>query len=179
MSWLALRIREQARSHTSNAALIRICMSATHQERPDPDALLARVQQEEQAALRGKLRIYFGSNAGVGKTCAMLAAAQREVALGRDLLAGVVESHGRTETAELLHGLEQLPRAALLPREFALSECARDAALRRPPAWCWWTNWPTATCPAHATPNAGKTWKNCSAPASMSGPPSTSNTWKA
>src|SRR5450830_297112 len=134
MSWLALRIREQARSHTSNAALIRICMSATHQERPDPDALLARVQQEEQAALRGKLRIYFGSNAGVGKTCAMLAAAQREVALGRDLLAGVVESHGRTETAELLHGLEQLPRAALLHREFALSEFDLDAALRRHPA---------------------------------------------
>ncbi|MCK1786969.1 sensor histidine kinase KdpD, partial [Pseudomonas sp. TNT11] len=77
-------------------------MPALNDERPDPDALLAWVQQKEQAALRGKLRIYFGSNAGVGKTCAMLAAAQREVALGRDLLAGVVESHGRTETAELL-----------------------------------------------------------------------------
>ena len=109
-------------------------MPALNDERPDPDALLARVQQEEQAALRGKLRIYFGSNAGVGKTCAMLAAAQREVALGRDLLAGVVESHGRTETAELLHGLEQLPRAALLHREFALSEFDLDAALRRHPA---------------------------------------------
>lgn len=109
-------------------------MPALNDERPDPDALLARVQQEEQAALRGKLRIYFGSNAGVGKTCAMLAAAQREVALGRDLLAGVVESHGRTETAELLHGLEQLPRAALQHREFALSEFDLDAALRRHPA---------------------------------------------
>ncbi|NWD92210.1 hypothetical protein HX846_36290, partial [Pseudomonas sp. K5002] len=65
-------------------------MPALNEERPDPDALLARVQQEEQAALRGKLRIYFGSNAGVGKTCAMLDAAQREVSLGRDVLAGVV-----------------------------------------------------------------------------------------
>ena len=103
-------------------------MPALKNERPDPDALLARVQLEEQAALRGKLRIYFGSNAGVGKTCAMLAAAQREVALGRDLLAGVIETHGRGETAELLQGLEQLPRATLLHREFALSEFDLDAA---------------------------------------------------
>ena len=109
-------------------------MPALNDERPDPDALLARVQQEEQAALRGKLRIYFGSNAGVGKTCAMLAAAQREVALGRDVLAGVVETHGRAETAEWLHGLEQLPRAALQHGEFALSEFDLDAALRRHPA---------------------------------------------
>ncbi|AQY65382.1 sensor histidine kinase [Pseudomonas veronii] len=109
-------------------------MPALNDARPDPDALLARVQQEEQAALRGKLRIYFGSNAGVGKTCAMLAAAQREVALGRDVLAGVVETHGRAETAEWLHGLEQLPRAALQHGEFALSEFDLDAALRRHPA---------------------------------------------
>ncbi len=109
-------------------------MPALNHERPDPDALLARVQLEEQAALRGKLRIYFGSNAGVGKTCAMLAAAQRDVALGRDVLAGVVETHGRTETAELLHGLEQLPRAALLHHDFALSEFDLDAALHRHPA---------------------------------------------
>ena len=76
-------------------------MPALNNERPDPDALLARVQQEEQAALRGKLRIYFGSNAGVGKTYAMLAAARREAGLGRDVLAGVVETHGREETAKL------------------------------------------------------------------------------
>lgn len=47
--------------------------------RPDPDALLEKLQQDEQAAQRGKLRIYFGSNAGVGKTCAMLTAARNEV----------------------------------------------------------------------------------------------------
>lgn len=109
-------------------------MPALHNERPDPDALLARVQREEQAALRGKLRIYFGSNAGVGKTCAMLAAAQHEVAQGGDVLAGVVETHGRARTAEMLHGLEQLPRTALLHREFALSEFDLDGALRRHPA---------------------------------------------
>lgn len=109
-------------------------MPALNQERPDPDALLARIQQEEQAALRGKLRIYFGSNAGVGKTCAMLTAAKREAALGRDVLAGLVETHGRVETADLLHGLEQLPRATLLHREFAHSEFDLDAALLKHPA---------------------------------------------
>ncbi|WEL79434.1 hypothetical protein P0D92_16385 [Pseudomonas sp. CBSPAW29] len=109
-------------------------MPASNEERPDPDALLARVQQEEQAALRGKLRIYFGSNAGVGKTCAMLDAAQREVSLGRDVLAGVVETHGRQETADLLNGLEQLPRAHRVHRDFALTEFDLDAALQRHPA---------------------------------------------
>ncbi|QLG92113.1 sensor histidine kinase KdpD [Pseudomonas yamanorum] len=109
-------------------------MLAIDNDRPDPDALLARLQQEEQAALRGKLRIYFGSNAGVGKTCAMLAAAQREVSLGRDVLAGVVETHGRQETAELLDGLEQLPRANRLHRAFALTEFDLDAALIRHPS---------------------------------------------
>ncbi|VVM66911.1 Sensor protein KdpD [Pseudomonas fluorescens] len=109
-------------------------MPALNEDRPDPDALLARLQQEEQASLRGKLRIYLGSNAGVGKTCAMLASAQREVALGRDLLAGVVETHGRKETTDLLHGLEQLPRTALLHREVSLTEFDLDAALLRHPS---------------------------------------------
>ncbi|SDZ48233.1 two-component system, OmpR family, sensor histidine kinase KdpD, partial [Variovorax sp. YR634] len=77
--------------------------------RPDPDALLAQLRNDEARALRGKLRIYFGASAGVGKTWAMLSAAQRERATGRDVLIGVVETHGRTETAALLTGLEALP----------------------------------------------------------------------
>ncbi|MEB0045303.1 MULTISPECIES: sensor histidine kinase KdpD [unclassified Pseudomonas] len=109
-------------------------LNAPPDDRPDPDALLAKIQQEEHAALRGKLRIYFGSNAGVGKTCAMLAAAQREVMRGRDLLAGVVETHGRRETAELLAGLEELPRASILHRDYTLSEFDLDAALLRHPS---------------------------------------------
>ena len=67
--------------------------------RPDPDALLEKLQQDEQAARRGRLRIYFGSNAGVGKTCAMLQAARREQAQGREVVAGIVETHGRSDTA--------------------------------------------------------------------------------
>ncbi|MGN7739306.1 DUF4118 domain-containing protein [Pseudomonas sp. 22526] len=102
--------------------------------RPDPDALLERLQQDEQAARLGKLRIYFGSNAGVGKTCAMLVAAQRERAQGRDLVAGVVETHGRRETAELLEGLELLPRQNVMHRDRQLSEFDLDAALARAPA---------------------------------------------
>jgi len=78
-------------------------------DRPDPDALLAQLRSDEARAQRGKLRIYFGASAGVGKTWAMLSAAQRERAAGRDLLIGVVETHGRSETAALLAGLESLP----------------------------------------------------------------------
>ncbi|MGC5701346.1 sensor histidine kinase KdpD [Pseudomonas sp. NFXW11] len=102
--------------------------------RPDPDALLERLQQDEQTAQRGKLRIYFGSNAGVGKTCAMLSAARSEVAQGRDVVAGVVETHGRRETAELLQGLEVLERHRLMHRDYALPEFDLDAALARHPA---------------------------------------------
>ncbi|MHC8313269.1 DUF4118 domain-containing protein [Pseudomonas sp. GT1P32] len=114
--------------------LVTDTFTASRDGRPDPDALLEKLQQDEQAALRGKLRIYFGSNAGVGKTCAMLIAAQREVTQGRDLVAGVVETHGRRETAELLTGLELLPRYSVMHRECALSEFDLDAALARRPA---------------------------------------------
>ena len=76
--------------------------------RPDPDALVARLQEEQASAHRGKLRIYFGSNAGVGKTYAMLSAAQREQQTGRSVLVGLVETHGRSETAQQLHNLELL-----------------------------------------------------------------------
>ena len=71
--------------------------------RPDPDALVAQLQAEKEQAARGKLRIYFGSNAGVGKTWAMLAAAQRERQSGRRVLVGLVETHGRAETEQQLN----------------------------------------------------------------------------
>ena len=77
--------------------------------RPDPDALLDRLKREEQAATRGKLRIFFGASAGVGKTYAMLANARAEKSEGADVVVGVIETHGRRETAALLEGLEVLP----------------------------------------------------------------------
>ena len=70
-------------------------MGISSEQRPDPDLLLAKVKQQEAQARRGKLRIYFGSSAGVGKTYAMLLAARKLTAEGRDVLAGVVETHGR------------------------------------------------------------------------------------
>ena len=102
--------------------------------RPDPDALVAKLQAEQAQAGRGKLRIYFGSNAGVGKTYAMLAAAQRESQSGRAVLVGLVETHGRAETAQQLQGLELLPRRALSYQGRQLAEFDLDAALQRRPA---------------------------------------------
>ena len=101
--------------------------------RPDPDALLAQWRGETARAARGRLRIYFGANAGVGKTWAMLVAARREHAAGRDVLIGVVETHGRAETAALLEGLARLPLREVARRGHALGEFDLDAALARRP----------------------------------------------
>jgi two-component system sensor histidine kinase KdpD len=102
--------------------------------RPDPDELIAQMRADEERARRGKLRIYFGANAGVGKTWAMLSAAQRARQAGRDVLVGVVETHGRADTEALLAGLEQLPRRAMPYRGRMLDEFDLDAALARRPA---------------------------------------------
>ena len=102
--------------------------------RPDPDALLAQMRSDEARAQRGRLRIYFGASAGVGKTWAMLTAAQRERATGRDVLIGVVETHGRSETAALLAGLDRLPLRDVAYRGRTLAEFDLDAALARRPA---------------------------------------------
>ncbi|APA66826.1 DUF4118 domain-containing protein [Janthinobacterium sp. 1_2014MBL_MicDiv] len=102
-------------------------------QRPDPDALLAQVQAQEKKAARGRLRIYFGASAGVGKTYAMLAAARKFLADGQDLLVGVVETHGRQDTAALLDGLPLLPRKAVEYRGKTLFEFDLDEALRRAP----------------------------------------------
>lgn len=97
-------------------------------ERPNPDALL--LQQADSH--RGKLKIYFGACAGVGKTYAMLQEAQRLRQQGLDVLIGVVETHGREETASLLQGLALLPRRVIGRSRHA--EFDLDAALARHPA---------------------------------------------
>ncbi|WP_039912872.1 two-component system sensor histidine kinase KdpD [Cellvibrio mixtus] len=102
-------------------------------ERPDPDALLAQMQAREQRAARGKLRIYFGASAGVGKTCAMLSAARKLVNEGKSVLVGVVETHGRADTQAMLDGLEVLPRKQVEYRGKSLAEFDIDAALERKP----------------------------------------------
>ena len=112
---------------------MRLHSRAMNDARPDPDALLARVRREEAAAARGKLRVFFGSSAGVGKTYAMLLAARRARAEGQDVVVGVVETHGRTETAALTEGLEVLAPKAIEHKGRALAEFDIDAALVRRP----------------------------------------------
>ncbi len=102
--------------------------------RPDPDTLLARVQAEEARAKRGRLRIFFGAAAGVGKTYAMLEAARSQRSAGTDVVVGYVEPHGRPETERLLEGLERLPTVAVRYRGMIRQELDLDAALRRHPA---------------------------------------------
>jgi two-component system sensor histidine kinase KdpD len=74
--------------------------------RPDPDALLALAAQDR----RGKLTVFLGAAPGVGKTYAMLSRARRLKDDGVDIVVGLVETHGRSETAALIDGLEILPR---------------------------------------------------------------------
>ena len=104
-----------------------------NQKRPDPDALLKRVQAEEARQLQGKLKIFFGANPGVGKTYAMLEAAHEQRRDGVDVVIGVVETHGRVETEALVEGLEVLPRRAFDYRGTVLQEFDLDAALARRP----------------------------------------------
>lgn len=103
-------------------------------KRPDPDALLALAGREEQKRRRGRLRVFFGAAPGVGKTYAMLTEAYTQQAEGRDVLAGVVETHGRGETEALLAGMELLPRAQVEYKGHVLSEFDLDGALARRPA---------------------------------------------
>ncbi|SMF17217.1 sensor histidine kinase [Pseudogulbenkiania subflava] len=98
-------------------------------DRPDPDRLLDELHREEEAARRGRLKIFFGACAGVGKTYAMLSAARQRLAEGEAVLAGIVETHGRAETARLLDGLPRLPSRAIDYRGRTLAEFDLDAAL--------------------------------------------------
>ncbi|MCZ2341304.1 MAG: sensor histidine kinase KdpD, partial [Bacteroidales bacterium] len=107
--------------------------SFMNSERPNPDELLARVQSEEARARRGKLKIFFGYAAGVGKTYTMLQAARRERADGVDIVVGYVEPHGRDETEALIQGLEVIPSRAVPYRSVTLREFDLDAALARRP----------------------------------------------
>jgi len=102
-------------------------------KRPDPDALLARVLQDEQRDARGRLEVFLGMSPGVGKTYAMLESAQEDRRAGKNILAGIVETHGRVETEALLEGLTRLPRRKLEHRHIVLEEFDLDGALAARP----------------------------------------------
>ncbi len=101
--------------------------------RPDPDKLLAAVSASEKKRRRGRLKIFLGANAGVGKTYAMLSEAQTLRAQGHDVVVGFVETHGRSETAALIEGLEQLPRKDVTYQDKAFQDFDLAAALKRHP----------------------------------------------
>ena len=108
-------------------------METAPRERPDPDALLRRLQERERLERRSQLKIFFGAVAGVGKTFAMLTEAHERRRAGVDVVVGVVETHGRPETQSLLEGREQLPRREVEYRGVKLSEFDLDATLARKP----------------------------------------------
>ena len=102
------------------------------ESRPDPDQLLARIQSQEVQSGRGKLKIFFGANAGVGKTYAMLSAAH-EQSKNKRVIAGVVETHGRKDTIAMLDGIEVLPLKEIDYRGKKLKEFDLDQALIEKP----------------------------------------------
>jgi two-component system sensor histidine kinase KdpD len=103
------------------------------ESRPDPDLLLASVRRQEEQARGGRLWIFFGMAAGVGKTYAMLKAAQERLREGVDVVVGIAETHGRAETEALLAGLTIVPRRKLEYRSVVLEEMDLDAILSRKP----------------------------------------------
>jgi two-component system sensor histidine kinase KdpD len=104
------------------------------ERRPNPDGLLAQVEAERHKAVRGRLKVFFGACAGVGKTYTMLEAAHRHAAAGVDVVVGYVEPHTRPETMALLEGLESLQVRNVEYRGAKLTEFDLDAALKRKPA---------------------------------------------
>ncbi|OFW46152.1 MAG: hypothetical protein A2163_01850 [Actinobacteria bacterium RBG_13_35_12] len=100
-------------------------------ERPNPDELLAKIKAEEKE--HGKLKIFFGAVAGVGKTYTMLESARLRKKEGIDIVVGYVETHERTETEALLDGLEILPPKLIPYKNIQLREFDIDAALKRNP----------------------------------------------
>src|SRR5688572_1544158 len=103
------------------------------EQRPSPDALLAEARREG-AGRAGRLKIFVGAAPGVGKTYEMLQAAHAKLREGVDVVAGVVETHGRKETQVLLEGLEVIPRKPTIYVNRILDEFDIDAALKRRPA---------------------------------------------
>lgn len=100
-------------------------------ERPDPEELLGAIRRAEKT--RGRLRVFLGMCPGVGKTYAMLKAAREAQARGVHVLVGLVETHGRKETDELLAGLRILPRKSVLYKDATFAEFDLDAALAERP----------------------------------------------
>jgi len=101
--------------------------------RPDPDELLASLKLEEEKSKRGKLKIFFGMCAGVGKTYTMLQTAQAEKLKGCDIIIGYIETHNRKETADLAEGFELIPRKTYQYKSTSVYEMDLDVIIARKP----------------------------------------------
>lgn len=106
----------------------------TDDNRPDPDSLLDLVSHDRSLTSRGRLKLFFGASAGVGKTYAMLGEAKRLLGEGLDVVVGVVETHGRSETEALAAGIPKLAPRAEFHRGIRLEEFDLEAALARKPS---------------------------------------------
>ena len=108
-------------------------MNDSNDNRPDPDEILAAIKKDEELSKRGKLKIFFGMCAGVGKTYTMLKTAQAEKSKGSDIIIGYIETHNRKETSDLLEGLELVPRRSYEYKSTPVYEMDLDAIIARKP----------------------------------------------
>ncbi len=108
-------------------------MNLTDENRPNPDELLLYIKKEQEQSNKGKLKIFFGMCAGVGKTSSMLKAAHIEKNKGQDVVIGYIETHKRKETDALVEGLEIIPRKSIVYKNTGLQEMDLDKILSRKP----------------------------------------------
>ena len=134
----------------------------TETNRPSPEQFLNLIRRQE----RGRLKVYLGSSAGVGKTYAMLREGHRLKQQGVDVVIGFVETHGRAETAEQIGDLEVIPPRHIEYRGVTLREMDLDAILARRPTVCLVDELAHTNAPAAGYPSATRTSRSCSALAS-------------
>ncbi|RJP63992.1 MAG: sensor histidine kinase KdpD [Ignavibacteriales bacterium] len=108
-------------------------MINSDQPRPDPDRLLEIIKKEEEKGKRGKLKIFFGMCAGVGKTYSLLESAHKAKRNGIDVVIGLIETHKREDTQKLVYGLEQIPLSDISYRDTVFKEMNLDEVLKRKP----------------------------------------------
>jgi K+-sensing histidine kinase KdpD len=116
---------------------------------------------------RGRLKLYLGYAAGVGKTYQMLEEGQALKSQGVDAVIGYFESHGRKDTIAKTEGLETIPRLKIEYRGSIFEEMNTDAILARHPRYVWSMNLPTAIFRGPRARNGGKMWKCCGMPGSI------------
>ena len=145
--------------------------------RPDSEQLLRSIQNADGPP-GGRLKIFFGYAAGVGKTYAMLEAAHHAKSMGADVVAGYIEPHTRPETQALLEGLERLPPRRIPYKGIQLQEFDLDGPWNAAHSSYWWMNWLIPTRRAVAISNGIRISKSCSGRGSTYIPLSMSSIWK-